>query len=218
PAPSRARAKARGHRHAAPRRPFGVAADQRAEDVLVSDVLPDPVAARGGGSLGRLVPALEGAARLVAAERLPRLQARALEVGVGPRRRVRHDGELVPRLLSVPAPGRGARARAHAGARPAHGERRLHSVRPDAGERPALRRRAARRARQRLALGDAGGARPDRRTARRLLRRPGSHAVTPDVGDLAPDFALADSGGATRSLASLVSARSLVLIFFRGHW
>ena len=42
--------------------------------------------------------------------------------------------------------------------------------------------------------------------------------MTPDVGDLAPEFALADSTGATRSLASLVATRSLVLIFFRGHW
>ena len=42
--------------------------------------------------------------------------------------------------------------------------------------------------------------------------------MTPDVGDLAPDFALADSTGATRTLASLGSGRSLVLIFFRGHW
>ena len=42
--------------------------------------------------------------------------------------------------------------------------------------------------------------------------------MTPDVGELAPDFALVDSTGATRSLASLVSDRSLVLLFFRGHW
>jgi peroxiredoxin len=43
-------------------------------------------------------------------------------------------------------------------------------------------------------------------------------SATPDVGDVAPDFALPDSTGAPRSLASLVSTRSLVLIFFRGHW
>jgi peroxiredoxin len=42
--------------------------------------------------------------------------------------------------------------------------------------------------------------------------------VTPDVGQLAPDFSLADSTGATRTLGSLASARPLVLIFFRGHW
>jgi len=42
--------------------------------------------------------------------------------------------------------------------------------------------------------------------------------MTPDVGALAPDFALPDSTGATHTLASLVAARPLVLIFFRGHW
>ena len=42
--------------------------------------------------------------------------------------------------------------------------------------------------------------------------------MTPDAGDLAPDFTLADSTGAPRTLASLVAARTLVLIFFRGHW
>ena len=42
--------------------------------------------------------------------------------------------------------------------------------------------------------------------------------MTPDVGTVAPDFALPDSTGATRTLASLVAGRALVLVFFRGHW
>jgi peroxiredoxin len=42
--------------------------------------------------------------------------------------------------------------------------------------------------------------------------------VTPDVGSRAPDFDLVDSTGVRRSLASLVAADRLVLIFFRGHW
>lgn len=42
--------------------------------------------------------------------------------------------------------------------------------------------------------------------------------MIPDVGALAPDFTLVDSTGAARSLVSLVADRSLILIFFRGHW
>ena len=42
--------------------------------------------------------------------------------------------------------------------------------------------------------------------------------MTPDVGDLAPDFTLPDSTGAPRTLGSLVAPGKLVLIFFRGHW
>jgi peroxiredoxin len=42
--------------------------------------------------------------------------------------------------------------------------------------------------------------------------------VIPDVGRHAPDFTLPDSTGTLRSLGSLVAARSLVLLFFRGHW
>jgi peroxiredoxin len=42
--------------------------------------------------------------------------------------------------------------------------------------------------------------------------------VTPDVGFRAPDFELVDSTGAPRSLGSLVANRSLILVFFRGHW
>ena len=42
--------------------------------------------------------------------------------------------------------------------------------------------------------------------------------MIPDVGALAPDFTLVDSTGASRSLTSLVADRSLILIFFRGHW
>jgi peroxiredoxin len=42
--------------------------------------------------------------------------------------------------------------------------------------------------------------------------------MTPDVGDLAPAFALSDSAGTPRTLVSLVAPGTLVLIFFRGHW
>lgn len=42
--------------------------------------------------------------------------------------------------------------------------------------------------------------------------------MTPDVGARAPDFELVDSTGVRRSLASMVAANRLVLIFFRGHW
>jgi peroxiredoxin len=42
--------------------------------------------------------------------------------------------------------------------------------------------------------------------------------MTPEVGELAPDFALSDSSGTPRTLASLVGERALVLVFFRGHW
>ena len=42
--------------------------------------------------------------------------------------------------------------------------------------------------------------------------------MTPDVGELAPDFTLPDSDGAQRSLASLLGGGRLVLVFFRGHW
>jgi len=42
--------------------------------------------------------------------------------------------------------------------------------------------------------------------------------MTPDVGALASDFTLPDSSGTPRSLASLIAAGPLVLLFFRGHW
>ena len=42
--------------------------------------------------------------------------------------------------------------------------------------------------------------------------------MAPDVGELAPDFTLLDSGGSPRSLGSLVAGGPLVLLFFRGHW
>ena len=42
--------------------------------------------------------------------------------------------------------------------------------------------------------------------------------MTPNVNDLAPDFALRDSTGATCSLHELVSSERRVLLFYRGHW
>ncbi|WP_370655545.1 redoxin domain-containing protein [Candidatus Binatus sp.] len=38
------------------------------------------------------------------------------------------------------------------------------------------------------------------------------------VGQAAPDFSIADSAGATRTLSELVSGGPCVLIFYRGHW
>lgn len=43
-------------------------------------------------------------------------------------------------------------------------------------------------------------------------------ASPPQVGQVAPDFALSDSTGALRRLSELVAERPVVLIFFRGHW
>ena len=40
----------------------------------------------------------------------------------------------------------------------------------------------------------------------------------PVVGSIAPDFALPDSTGATRTLGELVAERPRVLLFYRGHW
>lgn len=38
------------------------------------------------------------------------------------------------------------------------------------------------------------------------------------VGDMAPDFTLADQNGVQRSLAGERGKRPVVLIFYRGHW
>jgi peroxiredoxin len=38
------------------------------------------------------------------------------------------------------------------------------------------------------------------------------------VGALAEDFTLPDSTGASRTLSSLLSGESLLLIFYRGYW
>lgn len=40
----------------------------------------------------------------------------------------------------------------------------------------------------------------------------------PAVGDAFPEFALADSTGKTHSSKDLVSAKQLILTFFRGSW
>jgi peroxiredoxin len=37
-------------------------------------------------------------------------------------------------------------------------------------------------------------------------------------GEIAPEFTLADSTGTPHTLTQLVSERSRVLIFYRGHW
>ena len=40
----------------------------------------------------------------------------------------------------------------------------------------------------------------------------------PDVGESAPEFALADSTGVVRRLSELVSGGLGVVVFYRGHW
>ena len=45
---------------------------------------------------------------------------------------------------------------------------------------------------------------------------PDSH--TPDIGQTAPDFTLADSAGDPRRLSELAASGPLVLIFYRGCW
>jgi len=42
--------------------------------------------------------------------------------------------------------------------------------------------------------------------------------MTPNVNDVAPDFALCDSTGAQRTLGELVARERRVLLFYRGHW
>ncbi|HTA56912.1 MAG TPA: hypothetical protein VK805_02075 [Candidatus Baltobacteraceae bacterium] len=37
-------------------------------------------------------------------------------------------------------------------------------------------------------------------------------------GEIAPDFALPDSTGATRRLLDLAAGCNLILIFYRGYW
>jgi peroxiredoxin len=43
-------------------------------------------------------------------------------------------------------------------------------------------------------------------------------ASPPRVGEIAPDFELADSKGASRRLSGLLAERSHLLLFYRGHW
>jgi peroxiredoxin len=42
--------------------------------------------------------------------------------------------------------------------------------------------------------------------------------MTPNVNEVAPDFSLPDSTGATRTLTELVGGQRRILIFYRGHW
>ena len=50
----------------------------------------------------------------------------------------------------------------------------------------------------------------------RLIRMPEGHTL--QSGEIAPEFTLADSTGTPHTLTQLVSERSRVLIFYRGHW
>lgn len=43
-------------------------------------------------------------------------------------------------------------------------------------------------------------------------------AMTPQIGQVAPEFELSDSLGKTRRLSELTGAGPLVLLFYRGHW
>jgi peroxiredoxin len=43
-------------------------------------------------------------------------------------------------------------------------------------------------------------------------------AMTPQAGEIAPDFELPDSTGTLRRLAELAAFGPLVLLFYRGHW
>jgi peroxiredoxin len=38
------------------------------------------------------------------------------------------------------------------------------------------------------------------------------------IGERAPDFAVLDSTGISRSLTGLVAAEPRVFVFYRGHW
>ncbi len=43
--------------------------------------------------------------------------------------------------------------------------------------------------------------------------------MIPEVGSIAPDFALADDTGDERRLSDIAAAaKHVVLVFYRGHW
>jgi len=41
---------------------------------------------------------------------------------------------------------------------------------------------------------------------------------TPAVGQIAPDFELADSTGTARRLSGLVVQNPILIVFYRGYW
>lgn len=45
-----------------------------------------------------------------------------------------------------------------------------------------------------------------------------SEGATPKAGDVAPEFEVLDSTGATRHMSELVAAGPVILLFYRGHW
>ncbi|HYL59532.1 MAG TPA: hypothetical protein VEU51_11725 [Candidatus Acidoferrales bacterium] len=47
---------------------------------------------------------------------------------------------------------------------------------------------------------------------------PVENSNTPAVGDIAPEFELPDSTGATRRLSDLCASGACVMFFYRGHW
>lgn len=51
-----------------------------------------------------------------------------------------------------------------------------------------------------------------------VLSKLPAHQITPDVGDLAPDFRLTDSAGNNVSLRETLAAGPVWLVFYRGHW
>jgi hypothetical protein len=54
--------------------------------------------------------------------------------------------------------------------------------------------------------------------AARVSCRVMSASKTPAPGDLAPDFSLTDSTGASVTLAGLTDESPCVIVFYRGHW
>jgi peroxiredoxin len=45
-----------------------------------------------------------------------------------------------------------------------------------------------------------------------------SDEKAPGLGEIAPDFELTDSTGASRRLSGLVATGPRILVFYRGHW
>jgi hypothetical protein len=45
-----------------------------------------------------------------------------------------------------------------------------------------------------------------------------NEGALPRIGDVAPDFELPDSTGASKRLSELAASGPLVLLFYRGHW
>jgi peroxiredoxin len=51
-----------------------------------------------------------------------------------------------------------------------------------------------------------------------MTQGPSNSGMTPQVGQVAPEFELSDSLGQKNRLSELTANGPLVLLFFRGHW